>query len=301
MNDTGVSPLWDARTALRMALLALGTYVAFELLLPVVPLPRHRLSLVLLGSLIIVSTAAFMLLQLWMAQAVVNLKPNLAICTSLVVLFVALWVPNYLNLEHISALHHPPPFLALLGQALIITLGGAFLGVLLSRIIREANVLLPVALVAMLVDTIGAMTSIGFTQNVVASNPAFVRGVSVPVPTVGSAGPHGGLHILGFIGPGDALFMAFFLAVALRLNLNVRGTFWWMYSLLTATMLVVLFTGINIAALIPMGLAALIANRNYFRLKRDEVFATLYAVLLILILVGGFYLYSHTHFFRHTS
>lgn len=289
------------RAPLQMALLALGTYVAFELLLPVVPLPRHRLPLVLLGSLVIISTAAFMLLQLWLAQAVVNLKPRLAVSAALVALFVALWIPNYLYLEHVRALHHPPPFLALLSQALIITLGGAFLGILLSRIIREANVLLPVALVAMLVDLVGAMTSIGFTQNVVASNPALVRGVSVPVPTVGSAGPHGGLHILGFIGPGDALFMAFFFAVALRLGLNVRGTFWWMYGLLTVTMLAVLFTGINIAALIPMGLAVLIANRRYFRLKREEIFATVYAALLILVLVGGFYLYSHAHFFRHSS
>ena len=54
--------------------------------------------------------------------------------------------------------------------------------------------------------------------------------------------------------------------------------------------------GFNIAALVPMGLAVLIANARYFKLKREEVFATLYAGLLIIALVTGFYLfYSHTH------
>ena len=92
--------------------------------------------------------------------------------------------------------------------------------------------------------------------------------------------------------------MAFFFAVALRLNLNVRGTFWWMYGLLTATMLLVLFTEVNIAALVPMGLAVLIANFRFFRLKREEVFATAYAAALVLVLVTGFYLYSHSHFYH---
>ena len=174
-----------------------------------------------------------------------------------------------------------------------ITLACTFCGIALSRIVREPNVLLPVALVAMPVDYIGAMTGIGFTQNVVQSHPEIVRAVSVPVPTVG------GLHPLGFIGPGDALFLAFFLAAVLRLDLNTRGTFWWMYGLLTAALLFVLRTGIDVAALVPMGLAVLIANGRLMRLQRSEVYATVYAVTLILALIVAFYLYSHLHFFRH--
>ena len=158
---------------------------------------------------------------------------------------------------------------------------------------REVNVLLPVALVAMPIDYIGAMTPIGFTQNAVTQHPAMVQAVSIPVPTMG------GLHPIGFIGPGDALFLAFFLAVVQRLDLNMRGTFWGMYILLTLTMLIVLTTGANIAALVPMGLAVLVANGPAFRLQRSEVFATLYAAALVLVLVVAFYGYSHTHFFHH--
>ena len=291
-------PSLDRRWA---ALPALAAYLAFDLLLPLVPLPHHSPPPVVFGSLVFASTAAFMLLQLWLAQAVVNLQPRPAASAALAVLFGVLWFVALLAIRphrgwaagtNISLLILRPILLGL-----IITLGCAFFGILLSRIIREANVLLPVALVAMPVDYLGAMTSIGFTQNAVTSNPKLVQALSVPVPAVGGAAHHhGALHAIGFIGPGDALFMAFFFAVALRLNLNVRGTFWWMYGLLTATMLLVLFTGVAIAALIPMGLAVLIANGRFFRLKREEVFATIYAAALILVLVTGFYLYSHSHF-----
>jgi len=291
--------------ARRMALLALASYLAFDLLLPLVPLPHRPLPVVLAG-LVFLSTAVFMLLQLWLAQAVVNLKPRPWISAGLTLLFAALWLISFRYFyphRGWSPAHNAPLFVVgplLLG--LTITLGCAFFGILLSWIIREANVLLPVALVAMPIDYLGAMTPIGFTQNTVARNPALVRALSVPVPAVGSgAQHHGALHPIGFIGPGDALFMAFFFAVALRLKLNTRGTYWWMYGLLTATMLLVLFTEVNVAALIPMGLAVLVANGRFFKLKREEVFATVYAAALILVLVTGFYLYSHSHFYRSDS
>lgn len=289
-----------------IALLALASYLAFDLLLPLIPLPNRPLPPLAYAGLVFASTAAFMLLQLWLAQAVVNLKPRAWVSAVLSLACALLWLATlryFVPHRGWSHAHNAPLFIAgpiLLGLA--ITFGCAFFGILLSRIVREANVLLPVALVAMPIDYLGAMTPIGFTQNAVANNPGLVRALSVPVPAVGGgAHHHGALHPIGFIGPGDALFMAFFFAVALRLNLNVRGTFWWIYGLLTATMLLVLFTEVNIAALIPMGLAVLIANFRFFKLKREEVFATVYAATLILVLVTGFYLYSHSHFYRSHS
>jgi len=293
----------DVRTA---ALLALAVYLAFDLLLPLVPLPARRPPPLAYAGLVFVSTAAFMLLQLWLAQAVVNLKPRAWVSAALSIAAVVLWLVIaryfYPHRHWAQGLIATVFILRPIGLGLIITLGCAFFGILLSRIVREANVLLPVALVAMPIDYLGAMTPIGFTQNAVANNPALVQALSVPVPAVGGgAHHHGALHPIGFIGPGDALFMAFFFAVALRLDLNRRGTFWWMYGLLTATMLLVLFTDVNVAALIPMGLAVLIANFRFFKLKREEVFATVYAAALILALVTGFYLYSHSHFYHSRS
>lgn len=285
------APARPPRSPRLMFGLALLTYLAFGLLLPWVPLPAHRPPQAVVLGLVVVTTAAFMLLQLWLAQAVVNTKPGVGFAAGLAVLCVALLMGANL---------FAPAFLRLLLVNLMITLGCAFLGILLARIIREPNVLLPVALVAIPIDFIGAMTSIGFTNTVVANNPALVKAVSVAVPTIGGGGQHaGGLHPIGFIGPGDALFTAFFFAVVLRLDMNRRGTFWWMYGLLTLAMLIVLSPfGVNIAALVPMGLAVMIANFRFFKLKRDEVFATLYAGVFIVALVTGFYYYSHSRLFR---
>ena len=292
MTNTSVSAsIWRRSSALT-ALLALAAYSAFNLLLPLVPRPHHA-AVGVVAAVILSSTAAFMLLQLWLAQAVVVVKTRPLVSAGLAVLCIVLFLLFY----RLSAPYGPdPPLWIQFGQGLAVTLGCTFLGILLSPIIREPNVLLPVALVAMPIDYLGAMTSIGFTQNMVANHPGIVRGVSVPVPSVGGSAHHGGLHPIGFIGPGDILFVAFFFAVVLRLNLNVRGTFWWIYGLLTLTMLVVLVMGINIAALVPMGLAVLIANFRYFKLKREEVFATVYAALFILALITGFYFYAHSRF-----
>lgn len=278
--------------------LALLCYLGFSLLLPLVP----PLPVPLLALLVIPSTALFMLLQLWLTHTIVGLRLRPLPSGLLALLFAAFWFATLFFIYPHRAWDGSANALMFVLRPLLlsltITLGCAFFGILLSRIIREPNVLLPVALVAMPIDYLGAMTSIGFTNNAVAQNPKLVQALSVQVPAVGSGAHHGAIHPIAYIGPGDALFMAFFFAVVLRLNLNVRGTFWWMYGLLTLTMLGVLFTDINIAALIPMGLAALIANARYFKLRREEVFATLYAAALILVLVTGFYLYSHSHFYK---
>ena len=290
-------PELAAGGAKRTAWLAVLAYLAFNLLLPLIPIHPQRLSVGAALVLLVIPTALFMLLQLWLARALVGLRPSIAVSLALSVLSVLAWLLVLLFVH----LHRGWPLAANFSVQLLkplllgfgITLACTFLGIALSRIVREANVLLPVALVAMPIDYIGAMTPIGFTQNAVHQHPNMVRAVSIPVPTVG------GLHPIGFIGPGDALFLAFFFAVVQRLGLNMRGTFAWMYGLLTLTMLLVLTTGINIAALIPMGLAMLIANWSAFRLQRSEVFATLYAIILVLVLAVAFYAYSHTHFFRH--
>ena len=301
MTPAPASATYWGRHPARTLGLALLAYLAFDLLLPLAPPPPPGTSLGIVAGIVLLSTLAFMLLQLWLSLAVVRLRPSPLVCLGLSLLLALLWTLDFLYLHHPRRLPLPL-FVLQIGLGLSITLGCTFFGILLSRIVREPNVLLPVALVAMPVDYLGAMTSQGFTQNMVAHNPKIVQALSVPVPAVGGAAHHGGLHPIGFIGPGDALFMAFFFAVVLRLNLNVRGTFWWMYGLLTLAMLIVLSPfGFNIAALIPMGLAVLFANFRAFKLKREEVFATLYAALLVLVLVSGFYFYSHTHFFRHSS
>ena len=125
----------------RAALSALLIYLLFNLLLPLAPLPPRNLGVSVMGSLVLLSTAIFMFLQVWLAQAVVNLQPRPIIAALLVVCFTLLW---FLTVRFV-----PPWYHRSLLMGLTITLGCAFLGILLAPIIREPNVLLPVALVAM--------------------------------------------------------------------------------------------------------------------------------------------------------
>jgi hypothetical protein len=281
------------------AALAILGYVLFGLLLPVVPFhphSRHAILVILVAALVI-PTACFMLLQLWLGFTLVSLRPSIKQSLLLAAGAVALWLATLFWIHpHPGGLPGVNLILELLRPVLaglFVTVACSFAGMALSRIVREPNVLLPVALIAMPVDYVGAMTNIGFTHTVEQKHPNIVQAVSVPVPTMG------GLHSIAFIGPGDALFVAFFLAAVLRMGLNMRGTFWGMYGLLTLTMLIVLTTGLPIAALVPMGLAVLIANGRLMRLQRAEVFATLYAVGLVFAVVVGFYALSHTHLLSH--
>jgi hypothetical protein len=175
-------------------------------------------------------------------------------------------------------------------QSLGITIGLSFAGAMLSKIVKEPNVLLPVALIAMPIDYIGAMTPTGFTQNMMAKHPEIVKHVSVSAPSLHGIAP------IAMIGPGDILFIAFFFAIVSNLKLNAKGTFGWMYGLLTLTLLIVITQGVNIAALVPMGIAMIAANYKSFKLQRSEIFASVYVGILVLSLIIGFYIYVHNTF-----
>ncbi|HEY3333452.1 MAG TPA: hypothetical protein VGK19_25700 [Capsulimonadaceae bacterium] len=280
-----------------LAIAAVLAYVAYSVFIPFIPLPhlpRHALQLYA-SVATLVTTLLFMFLQLWMPRMVVALRPRPLQAAGVVLICVAAWLLANAFLHPYRGLaresNHTLFILRAATMGALLTLGLTYLGTILSRIIREVNVLLPVAFVAMPIDYIGAMTPTGYTADMVKNHPDVVKNVSVSVPVMHGVTP------IGFIGPGDVLFIAFFLAVALNLRLNEKGTFKLMYVMLTATMIFVTMTGINVAALVPMGCAVLIANFRHFKLQRSEVFASLYAMALVLVLVVAFYLYSHRHFF----
>ena len=144
----------------------------------------------------------------------------------------------------------------------------------------------------MAIDVIGAMTQIGFTANTVAHHPEVVRAVSVPMPSIG------GLHPISYIGPGDALFIGFFFGIVQRMRLNMPGTFWTMYALLSIAMLIVIATPWNVAALLPMGIAVIAANTRHFKFDRAEFFAMVYTGVIAVVAAAGFFLFTHKHLFH---
>jgi hypothetical protein len=278
-------------------------YLAFSILLPIHRFNFDHLSRFEQALLIVIPTAVFMLLQLSLSLSII--KCALTNKWQVIVAIVGLVVWFGILLLRPSRSFGVEEFLlfyltkqALLGLCLTFSLTN--FGSLLSLIIKDKNLLLPVALIAMPIDFVGAMTSAGFTHDLVAHAPKFVSSVSVSVPAVTSVSSHGiSIGPIAFIGPGDVLFMALFFATVQRFNLAERATFWWMYALLTVSMiLVVQLPNFAVGALVPMGIGVIIANSGKIRLKRDELFAVVYASALVLVIVGFFFWSSHRYLFH---
>ena len=185
-----------------------------------------------------------------------------------------------------------------LGRALVVPLADiCFLvacvlaGRLLSRIIRERNLLLPVCVVLALADVFTVY--LGPTALALDKVPEVVKKLSVKLPQVGSAaGPEGaaGLVHLATMGPGDLVFLSVLFVAAVRFGLRVRGTF--------VTIFVLVAVGLGIVVLIPVIPAApalpliavgfVIANRGQFEFTAQErrnlvIAAAFFAVLVLAI------------------
>lgn len=180
--------------------------------------------------------------------------------------------------------------LPLLTDVLLILAAGLF-GALLSRIVREKDILLPVALAAVLVDTWGVY--LGFVSDISKTHPQVVAQLSASVPVAGKAMT--ALPVLGSIGVGDFAFMGLFLAAVARLRLRWRETLVWLVALLvlgpTLVMAVAALLGHPLEVLpglVFIVIAVVAANRKHLALNRAEWFALLYTVLVVLGVIGTY-------------
>lgn len=173
-------------------------------------------------------------------------------------------------------------FLTAFAQAGLLTwcLG---LGGLLATLIREKNMLLPIAIFLAGFDIFLVLTPAGPTKYVVENRPEILQAVAYQVPSVGTAAP------LAYIGPADFLFLGAFFIALFRFQMQTKRAFYWMVPTLIAYLLtVVLFGGVRIGgialgalpALVPIGFCVMLTNLREFRLNRDEKLATLVVALL---------------------
>jgi hypothetical protein len=178
----------------------------------------------------------------------------------------------------------PPPAalgLAAAHDAGVICLGAA-IGSAVALLIRDRNILLPAGTFAAFADYF--MVKWG-TVHVALQTPAgakVVQQMSAGVPAV-----HHSLQPIT-MGMADFVFLAFFLACARRFEMNYRGTF-----LALATVLALLLFAIpwlrQFPAVAPMALAFVLVNLRYFKLTRAEVHATALVFALMAALVGVFF------------
>lgn len=122
-----------------------------------------------------------------------------------------------------------------------------FVGKILSRIVRERAMTLPVCIVAALADIFTVFW--GPTGEALEKAPELVKKLSVAIPEAGSAaGPQGaaGLTHAATMGLGDFIFLALFLSLAVRFAFPVLRS--------AAAMLAAACLGIILALANPFGL-----------------------------------------------
>ncbi|MDO8683547.1 MAG: hypothetical protein Q7N50_08705 [Armatimonadota bacterium] len=154
-----------------------------------------------------------------------------------------------------------------LSLALDITriLTSVFLGYLVSFILREKNIILPIAAFSAFIDV--WTVTWGPTKQMVTMAPQIVEAVSAPILV-----PGGGGKVVGFIGPADLVFLALFFGAIYKLKMEPARTFWYVLPFLSLAMLAVTMTDYftGLPALVPMAFGVVIANFRHFKLSKQE-------------------------------
>ena len=264
------------RTTIRLVLLSLGAYlllIGLPLLRGIPPLLGTIGATVIFAGVSVALIAAGSRLPLSGLQDLAGMMGT-----------GGLW----LALTRLAASSEVSKLLIGPAASVVFLLTCLFMGRLISRILREPNILLPVCVVAAAADIFTVFW--GPTAQFLEAAPQVVRSLSVAIPETGSAtGPAGvaGLSFVATMGLGDFIFLAVFFTAAARLGFNLRRTAW-----IIGTVLAVGLTGfffVPFLAHIPLlpfiGVGFLLANWQEFHLTTEEKRALLYAALIIGVVV----------------
>lgn len=169
------------------------------------------------------------------------------------------------------------------------------LGALLSMLIRDKNLLLPVAIFLAGLDMFLVFAPVGIARQIVEKNPELFKSVAYTVPKVATGEPTGMIVPMAFVGPADFFFLAMFFVAICRFNMRVHETLKWIVPVLLGYLAIVMLAGgvrigpISLGmlpALLPIGLTVLLVNRKEFKLAKDEKAATVVVGLIAVALAG---------------
>lgn len=186
------------------------------------------------------------------------------------------------------------------GQTLISAIGNTGLilwctglGGMIACLIKDKNMILPVAIFLAGFDIFVVTYPSGPVQQILQKNPEAFKKVAYSVPTAVVEGSKNiGLNIAGYVGPADFFFLAMFFILLTKFRMKYKETLPYMVGALVIYLLIVLFAG-NVSigpislgalpALVPIGAVVLAVNRKEFQLKGDELIGT---IIVSIIAVG---------------
>jgi hypothetical protein len=237
---------------------------------------------ILLVSILLVLSIARLKIGLWAELAWVALLLALFVLSRPDSIAIAGgWLGNPEEGRRIAQALKITPAQQFVGNIALI-LWAVLLGRLVSRVVREGKLLLPVAAVASVADTVTVFW--GVVAHLTQKAPEVVRTFSAQTPV--AAPPSISLPTISSIGIGDFMFLALFLAVAVRYGMDATKAMWY-------TLIVMVFVAPLPFILIPklgltgmpglpfLSLGVLAANWRYLHFTRDEKRALVFAALLI--------------------
>jgi hypothetical protein len=162
------------------------------------------------------------------------------------------------------------------------------LGALLGTMLKEKNLLLPVAIFLAIFDMFLVFSPVGPTQAIMKANPKVLPTIAAQIPSVADRPTGGIVQPSAFVGPADFIFLAMFFIAIFRFEMRSRPTLIWTIPTLLLYLAVVLIARIPLPALLPIGAVVLIVNWREFDLSRDEKLSTaVVAALGIALLIWG--------------
>lgn len=258
--------------------IALASYIALALLIP-----RTRPFAPPLD--IIVATVLFMAVQILLIRYICALQMSFAVSGSIFLVSLAV----FLTLLKIGlSTKGGAPWISLPLDISRIA-AAATLGYLVSFVLRDKNIVLPIAGFAAYFDV--WTVNWGPTKHFIATAPKIVYAVSAPVFAPGGHGTP-----LAFIGPADLVFLAVFFGAIYRHKMEPSRTFWFLVPLLSGAMLLVtLGNYAGLPALVPMSVGVIGANAGHVKFDKQEKWSVVIVSLILVLALAAFLLHKAAH------
>lgn len=157
------------------------------------------------------------------------------------------------------------------------------LGSLLASLVKDRNILVPVAIFLAGFDMFLVFNPTGPVQQFVVRRPEVAKAMTYSTPQVATEPGKVVVQSLAYVGPADFLFLSMFFVALFRFQMRTEQTLRWIVPVLLLYLIcVVVFSGVSIGplslgalpALVPIGATVLLVNWREFKMKRDEVIAT---------------------------
>ncbi len=154
------------------------------------------------------------------------------------------------------------------------------LGALLATLIKDRNIILPIAIFLAFLDMFLVFSPLGVTRIIIRKFPAALSTIAAQVPIASHETTGEKITPGALAGPADFLFLAMFLVALFRHNLRGRLTVLVVIPTLLAYMFLVRDLQLPLPALVPIGVVVLLVNWKEFQLTHDEKLATALVTVL---------------------